>query len=33
MFFGRGNSFELALFYFNTTGSVVVGRYFWIITE
>ncbi len=31
MFFGRVNSFELALFIFNTTGSVAVSRYFCII--
>ncbi len=30
MFFGRVNSFELALFIFNTTGSVAVRRYFCI---
>lgn len=31
MFFGRVNSFELALFIFNATGFDVVGAYFCII--
>ncbi|RKE75648.1 hypothetical protein DEU39_4630 [Chryseobacterium sp. AG363] len=30
MFFGRVNSFELALFIFNTTGSVASRKYFCI---
>jgi hypothetical protein len=30
MFFGRVNSFELALFYFNATGSVATKKYFCI---
>lgn len=30
MFFGRVNSFELALFIFNATGSVAAKKYFCI---